>query len=122
MEQNDRIKKIVETIAVSYTRGTLEDVCRFYYDAYNRRVEKAKRGELEQIAFIRMALNIDPAGIYEVSADDTTVLELAYAPKVIYFILHKTIFNWYEEPEYPITRDARQSPVTVKQVVVRSIF
>lgn len=122
MESNSRIKGIVRNIAVDFTRDSLEDMCRFYYNAYNRNVEKANRGELEQVAFISMALNIDPAGIYEIDVDGEVYEELVYAPKVVRYILRRTIFNWYEEPEFPITRDSRQAKVTVKQVATRSIF
>lgn len=115
------IKKIVEAICCDFNRNTLEDICEFYYRAYNRSVKKAKRGELEQIVYIIMVLNIDPAGIYEIQTANRVIHKSITAAKLIRYILRSTIFNWYEESEYPITRDQWQTRVTVKRIGMRTI-
>lgn len=115
------IKEIVEKICCDFNRNTLENITEFYYHAYNRSVKKAKREEMEQIAYIIMVLNIDPAGIYEIQTMNKVIHKTITAAKTIRYILRSTIFNWYEESEYPITKDQWQSRVIVKRIGTRTI-
>ena len=115
------IKKIVEHICCDYTHGTLIDLCGFYYSGMKKDPVKAKRHDLEQLAFIILSLNIDPAGIYEIYTDDTVVFDCALAPKAIDYIFKKTLYFWADEPEYPVTKDSFQRRVYVHKIGTRTI-
>ena len=113
---NNKIKRIVEQICVGYTRESLEYRCGFYYELTNRKVSRAKRCDLEQIAFIIMSLSIYHGEKYRVYTASKVIYDAAPSHKVIDYIFRKTIYAWYDEPEYPITRDLTQDRVYVERV------
>lgn len=101
MKTPEQIKKIVEHLCCDYTHGTLMDLCRFYYEGKKKDLARARRTDLEDIAFIILALGLRSTGKYNVIAEDTVVKESLSAVQVIDFIRRKTIFRWCEEPVYP---------------------
>ena len=115
------IKEIVEHICCDYTQGTLIDLCEFYYKGMKKEPAKSKRYDLEQIAFIILSLNIDPAGIYEIYSDEKVILDCVVAPKAVDFILKKTLYFWADEPEYPVLKDALQQRVYVRKIATKTI-
>ena len=82
MKTPEQIKKIVEHLCCDYTHGTLMELCRFYYEGKKKDLARARRTDLEDIAFIILALGLRSTGKYN-------------------FIRRKTIFRWCEEPVYP---------------------
>lgn len=114
MTEKERIHKIVEAICIGEVRGTLEDAARAYYEALGRSVEKVPRGELEQYVFVRRALMIDPAGIYKIFIGDDLYKGHTYysAFEVTRYIMKRTNFEMFEEPEHPIDK-ATGRPVRI---------
>ena len=115
------VKTIVEHICCDYTHGTLIDLCRFYYRYFNKNEMKAKRHDLEQLAFIILSLNIDPAGIYEIYTDDKVISDCVLAPKAVDYVFKKTLYSWAEEPEYPVTKDQFQHRVYVRKIATKTL-
>ena len=115
------IKKLVEHICCDYTHGTLVDLCDFYYIGMKKDPAKAKRYDLEQLAFIILSFNIDPAGIYEIYTDEKVILDCALAYKAIDYIFKKTLYFWADEPEYPVTRDNLQRRVYVRKIATKTL-
>lgn len=111
------INKIVEHICCDYSRGGLEDICRPYF----KDVRKAKRGDLEQVAFIVIAQQIDPAHIYRISTETKVIKEFCSAQQVVNYIRKQTIYNWADGPEYPIERSATQQRVKISKIGVRTV-
>ncbi len=110
------VKKIVEHICCDYTRGGLEDLCRPYF----KDVQTAKRSDLEQVAFIIYAQNIDPAHIYRISTETKIIKEFCSAQQAVNYIKRNTIYNWIDEPEYPIERAETQERVKITKVGIRT--
>ncbi|MBQ6430813.1 MAG: hypothetical protein IJJ99_02925 [Oscillospiraceae bacterium] len=116
------IKKIVENICCDYTHATLIDLCRFYFTGMKKKdPQKAKRYDLDQIAFIILSLNIDPAGIYAVYTDDRIILECAFAHQTVDYVFKNTLYCWADEPEYPVTKDSLQQRVYVRRIATKTI-
>ena len=108
-------------ICLEATRGSLEDMCRFYFGDFGKSVEKAKRGELEEVAYIILTQNIDPAGIYEILAGSRLLKGPLYASQTIKWIRKNTICSWADELDFPELKNAIHEKVWLRQVAVRKI-
>jgi len=111
------VNKIVEHICCDYSRGGLEHICEPYF----KNVRKAKRPDLEQVAFIVIAQNLDPAHIYRISTETKVIKEFCSAQQVVQYIKRQTIYNWYDEPEYPVERNTASQRIKISKVGVRTV-
>lgn len=115
------IKKIVEHICCDYTYGALLDRAKPYVKGL-KRFDKPnpKRSDLEDVVYAITVLQLDPAGIYEIRVFDGIDTKcdgkLYRVSQILDYLKSRTIFNWYDEAEYPITKDQYHNKVIIKQV------
>ena len=115
------IKRIVEKMCCDFTYGSLLECVKPYIKGI-RRFEKnsPKRSDLEDAYYAVVVLNLMQSGIYEIHLTDGIEErcdgKIYTVQQVLEYIHKKTIFTWYDEMEFPITRDMFQYKVIIKLI------
>jgi hypothetical protein len=116
MEQNPKIiKNFVNWLCCYATRGSLEDIAE---DAGFKNPCKLSRTRLEDIAFVDEMCGDITRERYRIFDDTTGKIIVNDCSKkyMICYILKNCIYNWYEEPQYPVMRDSLQHKVRVESL------
>lgn len=106
------VHRYVEALCCGYSRGTLEAVCRWFYE---EKTEKTPRTKLEQTAFTIETLAIKAGETYTIKIGDREAKTHQSAKAVVAWISKNTFYNWFEEPEYPTCKTTGEKIQILKE-------
>lgn len=90
------VKSLIDYLCIGANRGSLESACRWYYNQLGTGdVYRADRGTLENIFFVKAAMEITPNGIYTISNPTTKVTHRYFsAAETVRYIMQKCKLSW----------------------------